>query len=144
MKKFLLVTTAFSALLLTGCTESGNTDYKAKGEALAKQLTELCEKQDTTAVLELEKAIRTQEEEIVASGDSVAAADFRNALMEARQISAPFITTSKIESGMSKEDAIQDVVNDVMEGRVDIDAVAKATDAALQKEIEKKKAAKKQ
>ncbi len=137
MKKILLAVMAIAAL--TACVNSEKTDYKAKGETLAKQLTELCEKQDTAAVLELEKTIRTQEEAIVAAGDSVGIVDFRNALREARQKSAPFITVVKMESGKAKDEAIQEVVNDALEGSVDIDAVSSSVDAALKKQAEQKK-----
>lgn len=137
MKKILLAVMAIAAL--TACVNSETTDYKAKGEALAKQLAELCEKQDTAAVLELEQTIRTQEQAIVAAGDSVGIVDFRNALKEARQKSAPFITVVKMESGTAKDEAIQEVVNDALEGSVDIDAVASSVDAALKKQAEQKK-----
>ncbi len=137
MKKILLAVMAIAAL--TACVNSEKTDYKAKGKALAKQLTELCDKQDTAAVLELEQTIRTQEEAIVAAGDSVGIVDFRNALKEARQKSAPFITVVKMESGKAKDEAIQEVVNDALEGSVDIDAVSSSVDAALKKQAEQKK-----
>ena len=144
MKNYFLAVMAVAALLLTGCVQSDKTtDYKAKGESLAKQLIELCDKQDTAAVLELERSIRAQEEAIVAAGDSATIADFRNALKEAREKCAPYITTVKIQNGVSKDDAIQDVVNDALEGNVDIDAVSSAVDAALKEQNEKKQAEKK-
>lgn len=138
MKKILLAAMAVTFLMLASCANGGESDYKAKGEALAKQLSELCEKQDTAAVLQLDRSIRTQEEAIVASGDSAAIAAFREALKDARQQSAPYITTAKMQSGKSKDEALQDVINDALNSDVDIEAVSAATDAALQQQAANK------
>lgn len=139
MKKFFLVMTAIVTLSLTSCMNSDNTDSKAKGEALAKQLMELCQQKDTAALLELEQTIRTQEEAIIAAGDSVGIVAFREALKEAREASAPFVTAAKMQQGATKEEAVGSVINDALEGNVDINAVSAAVDAALEKEVQSKK-----
>jgi uncharacterized lipoprotein NlpE involved in copper resistance len=72
MKKILLTLAAVVALSLVSC----DADYKTKGESFAKQLDELCQKQDSAAVLELDKTIRDTEAKIVESGDTAAFAAF--------------------------------------------------------------------
>ena len=49
MKKLLLMTAVAVALSLMSC--NGNTDYKAKGEQMSKQLDEKVEQNDTAGAL---------------------------------------------------------------------------------------------
>ena len=74
MKKYILLIATIATLSLMSCT---NQDYKAKGEQMAKHLDELCEKQDSAAVLIYEDSIQAIEDEVVATGDSAAIAAFR-------------------------------------------------------------------
>ena len=136
MKKLFLVMAAIVALSLVSCNKN---DYKTKGEQMAKQLDELCQQQDTAAVLELEKGIRDLEKEIAATGDSTAIADFRAALKDARQRNAGYITKLKVQSGADKEETVKEVVNDALEGNVDIQAVSSSIDSLLQVQSEQKK-----
>ena len=106
---------------------------------MAKQLDELCQQQDTAAVLQLEKGIRDLEKEIAATGDSTAIADFRAALKDARQRNAGYITKLKVQSGADKEETVKEVVNDALEGNVDIQAVSSSIDSLLQVQSEQKK-----
>ncbi len=129
MKKSIVAIAMVATLSLMSCTNSA--DYKAKGEQMAKQLDELCEKQDSAAVLAFEDSIRLIEKEVVATGDSAAIADFRAALKESRQRNAPYITSVKVKNGMKNEDAIKDVVNDALEGNVNIQAVTESIDKLL-------------
>ena len=51
---------------------------------------------------------------------------------------APFITISKIESGVSKDDAVQEVINDVLDGSGgDVSTVTRSIQAALEQEKKK-------
>jgi hypothetical protein len=129
MKKFFIVMAAVVTLSLVSCE---NNDYKAKGEQLAKQLDELCQKQDANAVLELDESIRNIEKEIADKGDSTAVVDFRNALKEARARNAAYISKIKVQNGQDAEATVQDVVQDALEGDVDINAVSASIDSLLE------------
>ena len=129
MKKFFLMMTAVMALSLVSCDNSNA--YKVKGEQMAKQLDQLCEQHDSAAVLALDDSIRAQEEAIIAKGDSVAIAAFRQALKESRVRNAPYITTLKIKQGASKEQVTQEILDDAMSGDVDIHAVTESIDEML-------------
>lgn len=120
---------AVMALSLVSC-ENGKA-YRVKGEQMAKQLDQLCEQHDSAAVLALDDSIRAQEEAIIAKGDSVAIAAFRQALKESRIRNAPYITTLKIKQGASKEQVTQEIIDDAMSGDVDIHAVTESIDEML-------------
>lgn len=135
MKKLFLILTAIVAL--TSCQNSVN--YKAEGERMANRLDQLCEQQDGDAVLALQDSIKAMETEIIAAGDSAAIADFRDALKESRERNAPYITTLKIDKGVSGDEAINEVVEDALNGNVDIHAVSKSVDAALEQAAKKNK-----
>lgn len=121
--------TAVMALSLVSC-DNGKA-YRVKGEQMAKQLDQLCEQHDSAAVLALDDSIRAQEEAIIAKGDSVAIAAFRQALKESRIRNAPYITTLKIKQGASKEQVTQEILDDAMSGDVDIHAVTESIDEML-------------
>lgn len=130
MKKLLLI--AALALVFTSCEKK--TDYKAIGEQYAAQLIELCEKNDTAAVLALNDSISVVEEKVVTSGDTAAVNAFRKALFDARIKCAPFITVANMENGMSKEDAIQEVIDNAMKGNGNVVAVTEAIKAANERQ----------
>lgn len=130
MKKSLFVVAI--AIALVGCKET--TDYKAMGEQFSTRLMDLCQKNDTAAVLALNDSIQAVEDEIVAAGDTIAAETFRNAVTEARQQCAPFITVAKMQSGMTKDEAVKNVVDKALEGEGDVTTVTKSIQAALEKE----------
>lgn len=136
MKKLFIVMAAVVTLSLVSCE---NNDYKSKGEQLAKRLDELCQKQDTSAVLELDESIRNIEKEIADKGDSAAIADFREALKDARARNAGYITRIKVQNGIDAEKAIQGVMNDVLEGDMDINAVSSSIDSLLELQKKNKK-----
>ena len=127
MKKILLTLAAVVALSLVSC----DVDYKSKGESYAKQLDELCQKQDSAAVLELDKTIRETEEKIVESGDTEAFALFTSALKEVRQRNAAYIASLKVKQGLEKDSVINEVIGDVMQGDMSIEAVTNSVDATL-------------
>ena len=120
---------AVMALSLVSC-DNGEA-YRVKGEQMAKQLDQLCEQHDSAAVLALDDSIRAQEEAIIAKGDSVAIAAFRQALKESRIRNASYITTLKIKQGASKEQVTQEIIDDAMSGDVDIHAVTESIDEML-------------
>lgn len=101
---------------------------------MAKQLDEAVEQQDTTKTIATDKAIRELEEEIIASGDSVALNDFRDAMKDSRVRNATFVTLSKIRNGVDKKEAINEVIQDAMKSDVNIGAVTSAIDAVLKAE----------
>ena len=136
MKKFLYLTAAVVALSFMSCTESNK--YLDQAQDLAKQLNEGIEKQDTAAVLALDKSIQELEDSVVATGDSAIIADFREAVKESRLQAAPMITVAKIKSGVDKEEAVQQLVDEALEGGMSIGAITSSIDAALQEEGKKK------
>ncbi len=133
MKKFLLIVAA--AISLISCTPTTNSsDFKAKGEQLAKQLEESCEKQDAEAVLALDKTIHELEDSIAALGDTAAIADFRNALKDARVRAANYVATVKLEKGAISDAVVKESLDDAMGGSVSVGAVTSSIDATLEKE----------
>ena len=136
IKKFLFVAVVVLAMSLVSCDNVGK--YKAKGEEMARQLDEMVEKQDTAAVLVLDKTIHEIEAEVVALEDSAAIAAFRESLKDARQRNAPYITALKVKNGLDSKEAVQQVVDDVMAGDYDIEAVTNSVDEVLKLESEKK------
>lgn len=132
MKKFFLMMTAVMALSLVSC-QSGN-DYKAKGEQLAKQLDQLCESQDSAAVLAFVDSIRAMEQDIIATGDSAAIADFRQALKESRERNAPYISVLKVKKGIDKEAVVKEATEDVLNGDMNIQALTESIDEMLKEE----------
>lgn len=136
MKKILLMSAVAIALSFASCN---NGDYKSKAQEMAKQLDEAVEKQDTVQTIATDKAIRELEEEIIASGDSVTIADFRKAMKDSRVRNATFVTISKIRSGVDRNEAINEVIQDAMKNDVDINAVTSAIDAVLKIEEQQNK-----
>jgi beta-phosphoglucomutase-like phosphatase (HAD superfamily) len=136
MKRFFILVAAVAALTLVGCTES---DYAKRGKEMAAQLDQAVEKQDNDAALDVDKAIREAEQEIMALNDSAAIADFREALRESRQRNTPFLTKIKVESGVDREEAVKEVTQDVMNGDVNIQAVTASIDSLLKVEEQQKK-----
>jgi hypothetical protein len=135
MKKILLLMTALIALSLTSCQK----DYKKQGEEMAKQLDELCQKQDGDAVLALEENINNQETKIQASGDEAGLKDFRDALKDVRLRNAAYISSLKVEHGQDKDSVVGDLINDALINEdVDITAVTSSIDAINEKEAKKK------
>ena len=124
--------TAVMALSLVSC-ESGN-DYKAKGEQMAKQLDQLCESQDSAAVLAFVDSIRAMEQDIIATGDSAAIADFRQALKESRERNAPYISVLKVKKGIDKEAVVKEATEDVLNGNMNIQALTESIDEMLKEE----------
>lgn len=137
MKKFFLMMTVALALSLVGC--NGSKDYKAEGEEMSKQLDQVVEQNDTAAALDADENIRKMEEEIIATGDSAALADFRAAMKESRVRNAAFVTLSKIHNGMDKEEALKELLKDAMNDDVNITAVTSAINAVLVSEQQQKK-----
>lgn len=125
MKKILLVVTAIVALSLVGC----NGYQESKTEKMAEQLVELCHQNDTSAILALVEQINTEEETVLASGDSAAIADFRNSLKEAREHAAPYVAVKKVKEGENKDSVFQGMIQDVMDGDIDIHALTDAINA---------------
>ena len=139
MKKILLLVVAVVAVTMMSCLKG--TDYKAKGEEFARQLDELCNKQDAQAVLALEDSIRQEEEAIAATGDSAAIADFAAALKASRERNARYLSVLKMESGEDKDSIAQDLVQDVMNDRMSLEALTSSIDTMLRNEAQKKKKA---
>ena len=156
MKKLLFL--AALALVFTSCQK---TDYKALGEQYAKRLIELCEKNDTAAVLAhkdtgemmhlmqnsaffdpsmidqgLYCGVRVGGELICTAGVSA----MRKALFDAHIICAPFITEAKMEAGKTKDEAVQDVIDDALKGNGNVTAVTNAIRAANEREKKEGKA----
>ena len=135
MKKILLMMTALIALSLTSCQK----DYKRQGEEMAKQLDELCQKQDAEAVLAFEDSITACEAKIEASGDQEGLKDFKEALKDARRRNAAYISTLKVDRGQSKDSVVQVLIDDALNNNdIDISAVTSSIDAINEKEANKK------
>lgn len=142
MKIFLLTIAVLAALALTSC--QGETDYKAKGAEMARQLNELCDKQDEQAVLALDKSISDEEAALAARGDSAAIADFKEALKESKKRNVPYISALKVKNGASKENVMKSVQQQAMNGDIDMDAMTAAVNKMLEAESEMKKGASKE
>lgn len=135
MKKFLFVIAAAVAVSVVSCDK---VNYKAMGEEYANKLEQLCEKNDTAGVVALDDSIRAIDADLVAQGDTAHLNAFRSGLRDVRDKVAPFITISKIESGVSKDDAVQEVINDVLDGSGgDVSTVTRSIQAALEQEKKK-------
>lgn len=124
--------TAVMALSLISCDSSSK--YKAEGEAMAKQLDQLCEQQDSAAVLALHDSIRAMEQKIIATGDSAAVEDFRQALKESRERNAAYISVLKVKKGVDKEEVVKEMTEDVMNGDMNINSMTESIDKMLQEE----------
>ena len=86
----------------------------------------------------MDKSIQELEDSVVATGDSAIIADFRELVKESRLQAAPMITVAKIKSGVDKEEAVQQLVDEALEGGMSIGAITSSIDAALQEEGKKK------
>ena len=133
MKKFIFFVTV--ALTMLSCTNT--KDYKTQCEELAQQLIEACEKQDTAAVLAADSVIREQEAAIIAASDSASLVIFREAMKEARTKSAAFVTSAKLDQGANQDENVKELIQDALNGSVDITAVTTSIDAGLEKEANK-------
>lgn len=136
MKKLLFIVATVVAFSLTGCQQ---TDYKAQGEQMAKQLDELRQNNDTAAVISLVDSIGVVEAEITAKGDTAGFKAFHAAIKEARERCMPLITVSKIEAGQDREEVLQGLVDEALNGDLDIEAITKSIDASLENEAAKAK-----
>lgn len=126
MKKVLLIAAAAVAVSLTGCDNTPN--YKAQGEQMAKELDRLVEQQDAAAVLAFEDSINNVEAQIVEKGDSLGVEQFRDALTEARKRNAPYIATLKVKNGANKDDVVEEMKQEVLNGSIDIATVTETID----------------
>ena len=137
MKKINFLMAAVVALSLI--SSDANSKYAAKGQELAQQLDQSVEQQDTAAALAAEREIHDLEQKVLATGDSAAIASFREAIKESMQRNAPFLTVSKVRNNIDPDSAVNDVVQEVMKGNANIQAVTASIDSVLQAENEKKK-----
>ena len=138
MKKVFIFIALSLAVSLVSCEKT--TNYKNMGEEMAKQLESLCETNDVDAVVALDDSIRAITEQLTAQGDTASLRLFSEGLGDVRDKVAPVVTVAKMQSGTSKQEAVQDVIDDVLNGRGgDVSTVAKSIKAAL--EEEKKSAA---
>ena len=137
MKKLLLSIAAVAMLALTSC--QSETDYKAKGAEMARQLNELCDKQDGEAALALEKQIEKEEAAVIAKGDSAAIVDFKEAVKESKQRNTPFISAAKIKSGVSKEDVAKELEQAALNREISMDILTASINAIVEAEEEVKK-----
>ena len=137
MKKFNFLMAAVVALSLISC--DANSKYAAKGQELAQKLDQSVEQQDTAAALAAEREIHDLEQKVLATGDSAAIASFREAIKASVQRNAPFLTVSKVKNNVDPDSAVNDVVQEVMKGNANIQAVTASIDSVLQAENEKKK-----
>ena len=85
----------------------------------------------------MEDSIRAFEQEVENTGDIEALDSVRLALKETRQRNSAYITTLKIDDGMDREKAVQDVINDALYGDVGITTVTETIHAAYNKEEKK-------
>lgn len=132
MKKFMMIAaTAVLALSFVGCEDS---HYKKMGEQYANRLQVLCENNDTAAVVALDDSIRVIQDELTSKGDTANLRVFNAAFTEVRKKYAPFITVSKVDKGVKREEAVQNVVDDALNGQGDIETVTNSIGAALEKE----------
>lgn len=135
MKKYFLFLAVAAALSLTGCNNSDNNkDYKAEAQELSKQLDEKVETQDTAGIIAADEAIRKAEADIIASGDTAALAQFREAMKDARVRNATSVTLTKIHNGMDKDKAVKQLMQDALVGNLNISDVTRTLDAVLQAE----------
>ena len=134
MKRILVMVTALVVLSFTSCQK----DYKRQGEEMAKQLDELCQKQDGEAAFALDQNIADIENKLVASKDTASLNDFREALKDVRRRNAAYLTTLKVGHGQAKDSVIQDVVNDALiNDDADITSITSSIDAVNEQETKK-------
>ena len=136
MKKLLFIMTLIVGVTMTGCQKS---DYKAKGEQMARQLDELCQKNDTAAVLALIDSIDVVEAEINAKNDTAGFRAFHSAVLAARERCMPFITVAKIENGQDKEEVLQALIDEALNSGLDMTAITSSINASLENEKAKSK-----
>ena len=128
----MIAATAVLTLSFAGCD---NSQYKKMGEDYAGRLQQLCEQNDTAGAVALDDSIRMIQDELTSKGDTANLRLFNSAFGEVRKQYGPFITVSKMEQGKAKDEAIEDVVNDALNGQGgDIETVTKSIGAALEKE----------
>lgn len=139
MKKILLLAVAIVALSLVGCTDSKKDFYKAEGERLARQLDSLCTASDTVGVFAIDDSISRVEQEIREAGDTAAIKAFIEVLKEARLKAVPFMTKVKVEQGADREETLQGVIDQALNGDVDITTVTRSIDAVGTKKAERHK-----
>ena len=118
--------TALVAVSLTGCDTTPN--YKAQGEKMAKELDRLCELNDTAAVLAFNDSIHAVEARLIAAGDTVAIAQFQEAIKASLDRNASYIAVTKMKSGTSKEDVVKEMTKDALSGDIDIATITNAID----------------
>ncbi len=129
MKKYMILLAAAFMLSLVGCDSASK--YTEKGQKLAQELDQSVEKQDTAAALAAERAIRQTEKEVIATGDSVAIANFQKAVKESKERNAPYLTALKVKNGMNSDEAVGEVIGDVMNGQTNISTVTTSIDSVL-------------
>ena len=136
MKKLYFIVAIVVALVMTGCQK---TDYKAQGEQMAEQLDELCQKNDTAAVISLVDSIGVIEADITAKGDTAAYKAFHAAIKEARERCMPMITVAKINQGQDRKEVLDGMIDEALNGDMDIEAITKSIDASIENENKKAK-----
>ena len=138
MKKFITIVVVTAAVALVSCEKK--TDYKEMGQDYANRLEALCQKNDTTGVIAMDDSIRAKFDEIIAQGDSANLAAFREGLgKDFRDKTAPFVVVTKMRNGTSKQEAVQKVIDDVLNSRGgDASTVAATIKAALKEERKNK------
>ena len=129
MKKIFLMMTVTLTLSLVSC--NGNKDYKAEGKVLSEKLDAVTQSNDTTAALQTDAEIRNVEDRLIASGDTASLSAFREAMKDARIRNATFVTMSKINNGMDKQKALEELTQDALKGDINIHAVTAAISAIL-------------
>ena len=130
MKKFLFLVLALAAMSLVSCVNEKKVDYKAEGTRLALQLDSLCALQDTAAIAAFEDSLRVREEAIFKTGDAAGLEVFKEALKEARNNASLLLTSARMDQGVKKEDAVQQVIKAALNGDVDLKTVTTAIDVA--------------
>ena len=125
----MIMVAAVFMLSLVGC--DAGTSYADQGKKLAQELDMSVEKQDTAAALPAEKAIRQAEQKVLETGDSVAIADFREAVKESKQRNAAYLTALKVKNGMTVDDAVGEVIEDVKNGQTNIGTVTASIDSVI-------------
>lgn len=135
MMKFNWLLALVLTLLVMGC--ESESKYTALGKELATRLDKAVEKQDTAAALAADVAIRENEKQIIELSDSAAIADFHNAVNESRQRNAAYLATIKVNNGKTSEDAVGEVVQDVMDRNLSISAVTESIDSVMRSKQEK-------
>ena len=120
---------AIVALTMVSCQQ---TDYKHKGEEMAKQLDELCQQQKAEAALAMDDSIQTMQQELEAAGDTAGIKLFREGLKDTRERNAPYVAVQRVKQGVPADTVVNQMKNEVMNGNMSIDAVTAVIDALLQ------------